>query len=145
MTDTTFQNDYRSMTERASDQISAAVTSVKDKAQDLGKLAAGKVDETRTSAADGLANAASAIRQKVDRLPGGDTVHNVAHSAAEKLTVTADYLRSHQIKDVITDLGHVVRRNPGPSLLAAVAVGFLAGRLCRDTGYRMPGAEKGVL
>jgi len=132
MTDTTFQNDYRSVTEKASEQISEAVTSVKDKAQDLGRLAAGKMDETRSSAASSLANAASAIRQKADSLPGGDTVHNVAHSAADKLTATADYVRSHQLKDVMSDVEACVRRNPGPSLLAAVAVGFLAGRLFRE-------------
>jgi ElaB/YqjD/DUF883 family membrane-anchored ribosome-binding protein len=124
MTDTTFQ--------RASDQLSEAVTSVKDKAQDLGKLAAGKVDETRGAAAKGLASAASTIHRKADSLPGGDTVHNVVHSTADKMAATADYLRSHRMKDVIADIEGCVRRNPGPSLLAAVAVGFLAGRLLRE-------------
>ena len=130
--DTTFPNDYRSATEKAPDQISEAVTSVKDKAQDLGKLAADKMNETRSSAANGLANAASAIHQKADSLPGGDTVHSVAHSTADKLTATADYVRSHEMKDVIADLEACVRRNPGPSLLASVAVGFIAGRMFRE-------------
>jgi len=132
MTDTTFQNDYRSAVEKASDQISEAVTNVKDKAQDLGRLAADKVNETRSSAANGLASAASAIHQKADSLPGGDTVHSVAHTTGDKLAATADYVRSHEMKDVIADLEQVVRRNPGPALLAAVAVGFMAGRMFRE-------------
>jgi len=130
--ETTFQNDYRSATEKASDQISEAVTSVKDKAQDLGKMAADKVNESRTSAANGLASAASTIHQKADTLPGGDTVHSMAHTTADKLAATADYVRSHEMKDVIADLEQVVRRNPGPALLAAVAVGFMAGRMFRE-------------
>jgi ElaB/YqjD/DUF883 family membrane-anchored ribosome-binding protein len=130
--DTTFPNDYRSATEKASDQISEAVTSVKDKAQDLGKMAGDKMTESRNSAANGLASAASTIHQKADTLPGGDTVHSIAHTTADKLAATADYVRSHEMKDVIADLEHVVRRNPGPSLLAAVAVGFMAGRMFRE-------------
>ena len=132
MPDTTFQNDYRSVTEKASDQISEAVSSVKDKAQDLGNLAAEKVNETRGSAANRLASAASAIHQNADSLPGGDKVHSVAHSTADKLAATAEYVRSHDMKGVVADLEHVVRRNPGPALLAAVAVGFMAGRMFRE-------------
>jgi hypothetical protein len=130
--DTTFPNDYRSATEKASDQISEAVTSVKDKAQDLGRMASDKLTESRASAANGLASAASTIHQKADTLPGGDAVHTMAHSTADKLAATAEYVRSHEMKDVIADLEQVVRRNPGPSLLAAVAVGFMAGRMFRE-------------
>jgi len=130
--DTTFPNDYRSAVDKVSGQVSDAVTSVKDKAQDLGKLASDKLTESRTSAANGLANAASTIHQKADTLPGGDTVHSMAHSTADKLAATSDYVRSHEMKDVIADLEQVVRRNPGPSLLAAVAVGFMAGRMFRE-------------
>jgi len=130
--DTTFPNDYRSAADKVSGQISDAVTSVKDKAQDLGKLASDKMTESRTSAANGLANAASTIHQKAETLPGGDTVHSIAHTTADKLAATADYVRSHEMKDVIGDLEQVVRRNPGPALLAAVAVGFMAGRMFRE-------------
>src|SRR5437763_1940379 len=95
----------------------------------LGRRATDKVNETRASAACGLESAASAIHEKADSLPGGETVQNMAHGAAEKLTATANYVRTHEPKDVVADIGKIVRRNPGPSMLAACVVGFLCGRM----------------
>jgi len=50
------------------------------------------------------------------------------HTAADKLSDTADYLREHDINSMVTDLKRLVRNYPGPTLIAAAAVGFLLGR-----------------
>ena len=52
----------------------------------------------------------------------------LAHSAADKLTSTADYVRQNDLKDMLTDVEQLVKKNPGPSLVAAAFVGFLVGR-----------------
>jgi len=49
-------------------------------------------------------------------------------TAADKLSDTADYLREHDINRMVTDLRRLVRNYPGPTLIAAAAVGFLLGR-----------------
>ena len=59
----------------------------------------------------------------------------MAHAAAERVDTTATYLRDHDMKKMMTDLSTVVKNNPGPSLLAAVGIGFLVGRaLSHDRG-----------
>jgi hypothetical protein len=109
-------------------QIADATTRVKDRAADLGQSAVDMLDDQRSSAASGLSGAAATIRERADQLPGGDTVTGLAHSAADTLTSTADYVRRNDLKDMLADVEQVVKKNPGPSLLAAAFVGFLVGR-----------------
>jgi hypothetical protein len=109
-------------------QIAGATARAKDKAAELAQTAADTLDSQRGTAASGLSNAAESIHAHADRLPGGDTVSGLAHSAADTLTSTADYVRQNDLKDMLADVEQVVKRNPGPSLLAAAFVGFLVGR-----------------
>jgi ElaB/YqjD/DUF883 family membrane-anchored ribosome-binding protein len=91
------------------------------------------VDQGRQTAADRLGHAASAVRDRVEQLPGGPKVQQIAQTAAERLSTTADYIRSHDPKRMLGDIERVVRNNPGPSLAIAAAFGFVVGRaLTRD-------------
>ena len=108
--------------------LSGATAQVKEKTADLGHAAAEKLDDQRDAAASGLETAASAIHARADQWPGAETVSGVAHSAANRLASTADYVRQNDVKAMWGDLEQVAKRNPGPSLLAAAFVGFLVGR-----------------
>ena len=55
----------------------------------------------------------------------------MAHTAADKLEATADYVREHDVKDMISDVERFVKDHPSQSLIAAAAVGFLVGRAFR--------------
>jgi ElaB/YqjD/DUF883 family membrane-anchored ribosome-binding protein len=110
------------------DQISDVASHAKEKAAELGRTAASKIDEQRDTAASGLESAASTLHASADRLPGGETVTSLAHTAADSLTSTADYVREHDVHSMMADVDRLVRKNPGPSLLAAAVVGFLVGR-----------------
>ncbi|MGC4050235.1 MAG: hypothetical protein QM757_12695 [Paludibaculum sp.] len=57
-----------------------------------------------------------------------ETISGLTHSAADKLSETAEYVREHDVDTMMTDVKKVVRRNPGPSLLIAAVIGFLVGR-----------------
>jgi ElaB/YqjD/DUF883 family membrane-anchored ribosome-binding protein len=107
------------------DKISDAATQVKNKVNDLGRTAAEKMEDTRTAAASGLDSTASALHQ------GGEKVGSMAHSTADKLSGTAEYLRNHDAKSMMADVEQLVKKNPGASLLAAGAIGFLMGRTMR--------------
>ncbi|MGA8027026.1 MAG: hypothetical protein WB992_07760 [Bryobacteraceae bacterium] len=127
------------MTEKMSDtaqtvkeKVTDAATTAKQKVSDAGRQATDKIDEKRGPAADALETAASTLHEKAEDLPGGDTVKSVAHSAAEKLESTAGYIREHDVRAMLSDVEEIVKRNPGPSLLVAVAVGFLIGRAFRE-------------
>ena len=82
----------------------------------------------RSAAAGGLDSAAEALHSGADALPSGGKVSAAAHSAADALASGADYLRGHDLQDMVDDLVEVVKNNPGPALLGAVALGFLMGR-----------------
>ncbi len=86
----------------------------------------------RVSAATTLSNAASAIDERVGGLPGGRKVEDLARGAADKIAVSAEYLRSHDSKAMMSDVEALVKSHPGRSLLVAVFVGFFAGWALRD-------------
>jgi ElaB/YqjD/DUF883 family membrane-anchored ribosome-binding protein len=112
---------------RIGDKMSDAATAAKATVSDFGRNTAATVDENRGAAARGLQTAASTLRQNADNLPVGEKVTGFAHSAADTLTSTAEYVRDHDVRSMMSDLERVVKNNPGPSLLAAAAVGFVIG------------------
>jgi ElaB/YqjD/DUF883 family membrane-anchored ribosome-binding protein len=109
------------------EQVAEQATAAKDRASSMARTAAERLDEGRSTAADRLDDAASAVQGRADDLPGG-RAREFAYAAAEQLNTTADYVRSHDINRMKTDVETLVKNNPGPSLLAAAAVGFLLGR-----------------
>jgi ElaB/YqjD/DUF883 family membrane-anchored ribosome-binding protein len=122
-------NEY---TSGAQDPVSApadpgAFATLKSRAQDVGAKAAQRADQARVSAAAGLDTVASNLHEK------GEQVASAAHSAADAVTYGADYLRANDVQTMMSDVVDVIRRNPGPALLGAAALGFLLGRaLSRD-------------
>jgi ElaB/YqjD/DUF883 family membrane-anchored ribosome-binding protein len=115
-------------TSAAGEHISNLASDARDKVSDLGRTAVGKVDDNRETAASGLQTAAATLHEKAEALPGGPNVSRVAHATADKLSATADYVRQNDVNTMMADLERLVKNNPGPSLLAAAIVGYLAGR-----------------
>jgi len=101
---------------------------LKESVSDMARTATQTVDDGRKTAAERLGSAASAVRDRADQLPGGPKAQQFAHAAAEGLSTTADYMRSHDAKRMLADVKGVVKNNPGPSLIIAAAFGFMLGR-----------------
>ncbi|HVN43818.1 MAG TPA: hypothetical protein VMT66_01105 [Steroidobacteraceae bacterium] len=100
---------------------------LKSRAQEVGSRAAQRADQARAGAAAGLEGMASTLHQQ------GERVASAAHSAADAVSYGAEYLRETDVQTMMSDLMEVIRRNPGPSLIGAAALGFLLGRaLSRD-------------
>jgi ElaB/YqjD/DUF883 family membrane-anchored ribosome-binding protein len=109
-------------------KLSDTAAQVKDTVSDLGRTAVDTIDANRNAAASGLDYAASTLHDNAESLPGGEKVSSLAHAAAEKLSSTAGYVREHDVNRMMADVETLVKNNPGPSLLAAAAIGFLVGR-----------------
>jgi ElaB/YqjD/DUF883 family membrane-anchored ribosome-binding protein len=107
------------------DKIADAASQVKQQINDFGRSAGETIDGTRTAAASGLESTAAALHQSGDKMTG------LANATADKLSGTAEYLRNHDIKSMMADVEEVVKKNPGFSLLAAGAIGFLVGQTLR--------------
>lgn len=114
------------------DKLCDVASQRKHEVTDPGRTAVDTSDGNRDSAANGLDSAASALHENAEGLPGGEKVTGFAHSAANKLSSTADYVRGHDVKAMLADVEKVVKNNPSASLLAAAVVGFLMGRAFRS-------------
>ena len=121
--------DVRTAAHGVTEGVRSVATSVTDAARDV----AAKVDGSRSTAADGLAAAASAMHDRAADLPGGEAVRNVARATADRLGSSAEYVRTHDAKRMMADVESFVKSNPGPALAVAATFGFLLGRaLSRD-------------
>lgn len=102
--------------------------SARETAEDVARTARDRAAAAKSAAANGLDSAASYARDKADSLPGGPRVRQFAHDAADTLGSTAGYVRDRDLQGMMSDAEAMVKRNPGPALLAAAAVGFMLGR-----------------
>jgi ElaB/YqjD/DUF883 family membrane-anchored ribosome-binding protein len=127
-TSTSLQDHPADGSSTLGDKISDTATQVKQKASDLGQMAADKIDKNRDAAATGLDEVASVLHEKAESLPGGEKVSTLAHATADKFRSTADYVRDHDVNRMMADVETMVKNNPGPSLLVAAAFGFLVAR-----------------
>lgn len=117
------------MASQAKDYVANAADQAKEKASQYGRVASQKIDQGRISTASGLESAANSLRSSAQT--GGDAITQFANNAADRLQTTASYMREHSVGQMYGDVEQVVRRNPGPSLIAAAAVGFLLGAALR--------------
>jgi len=100
---------------------------------DVARTASDTVKDGPKMAANSLDRAASTVHEQAEQLPGGPKVKEFAHAAADRLSTTADYMRSHDATRMMADVEALVKDNPGPALAVAAAIGFLFGRaLSRD-------------
>ena len=111
-----------------SEKFTDASSQLKNKASELGRSAAAKLDSSRGAAAGGLDSAADKLHGNADSLPGGQKVSGAAHKVANGLSSTATYIREHDVNSMVGDFYEVVKKNPGPALLGAAALGFLVAR-----------------
>src|SRR3569832_325603 len=87
----------------------STVSQVKSGTAGMGQAAAEKIDSSRSSAASGLDSAASAIHERADSLPGGESVRGAAHTAADALSSTADYVREIDVISMLADVQRNVK------------------------------------
>jgi ElaB/YqjD/DUF883 family membrane-anchored ribosome-binding protein len=126
-------NSLKDSAEVIGERAPNRVDDAKESMSDMTQTATDKVNEGREMTADRLENAASTVHERADQLPGGPKVKEFAHAAADQLSTTADYLRSHDAARMRADVESLVKNNPGPALAVAAAFGFLLGRaLSRD-------------
>jgi hypothetical protein len=96
-----------------------------DAASRAQEKASGALHSGRLAIADGLDGAAARLNDSGDRVAGA------AHDAADKLEVSASYVRKHNRGAMLRDMQDIIKAHPGKVVLGAVVLGFLAGRTFR--------------
>ena len=111
----------------------------KESMEELGRSAGRRLDEARDETGGALHSAASSVRTTGRK--GCEAIDGLATGVADRLDATASYVEDHDLRDVLAGLRRFGRRHLTGSLVAAVAVGFLAGtalsRVTRSRG-RVP-------
>jgi ElaB/YqjD/DUF883 family membrane-anchored ribosome-binding protein len=104
-----------------------------DKGAAFSQDVADRANEAKDTLSDMARTATKKVEDAVDELPSGQRMKEFASAAAERLSTTADYVRTHDARRMMADVETVVKNNPGPSLLVAAVCGFVLGRaLTRD-------------
>ena len=114
------------------DDVSNVGGKIREKGKELGRKAIATIDDRRINVADGLEGAARGLHNKADSIAGGgERVSKATHEVAEKVENASRYIRDKDAKDMLADVESMVRAHPTRSLLAVLAVGYLAGRALR--------------
>jgi hypothetical protein len=79
----------------------------------------------RSAVADGLDAAASRVSA------GGEHVNDAARATAGKMGNSARWLRDTSPGDMVSDFEAMVKKHPGRTVVGAIVLGFLAGRMFR--------------
>jgi ElaB/YqjD/DUF883 family membrane-anchored ribosome-binding protein len=75
-----------------------------------------------TAFADKIADGAADAQSKISSFG-----RQAADAIDDNINAATAFVREHDGSRMMRDLKRVVRNNPGPSLIAAIAVGFIAG------------------
>jgi len=112
------------MTTRLKDVTEAATNmsrDVKDSVVEFSKSAGRKIDTAREQTSEALREAASSVRQ------GSARLDVLAGSAASRLDAAAIAVKDANFKSVCTGLRRFGQNNLTATVVAAMAIGFLAG------------------
>ncbi|HVT39298.1 MAG TPA: hypothetical protein VHE78_09655 [Gemmatimonadaceae bacterium] len=86
--------------------------------------------EVATTAKGAFGDMTTKVKEKAAEFghAAGDALHTSRISTANALDGAAKYVRSHGASEIKADVEQLVKGNPGKSVLAAAAVGFLLAR-----------------
>ncbi|MCI0363069.1 MAG: hypothetical protein L0219_04260 [Phycisphaerales bacterium] len=90
----------------------------------------------REQAAHKIGTFADAIRQSANELGRDQQLASVAgyfEQAADRIEPLSDYLREHDVRDVLDDVEHWARRNPAIFLGGAFVAGLLIARFFKSS------------
>jgi hypothetical protein len=113
--------DLRTVTE----SVSQLGKQARESAEEMGRSAGRKLDEAREETGDALHKAASSVRATGRQ--DSEAVDRFATGAADRLDATASFVRNHDLGDAFAGLRRFGRQHLAGSLLAAAAIGVVAG------------------
>jgi ElaB/YqjD/DUF883 family membrane-anchored ribosome-binding protein len=121
-------------TDAVRERVSDFTHQAKERANEFGRRSAETIDRNMDAAAGKLSSTAESLRMKAGE--GNDRMSQLASNTADKLDATARYMRDHHTREMVSGVESMVRRNPGASMCAALAVGFLIGAAMKRDSNR---------
>ena len=110
--------------EAAKAKVGEMSDKVSEKAGKLAHDASLKSDEALTTVGEKIVDLASTLRGKA---PAEGKLHDAAEKVASSLETSGDYLVSHGVGDIASDMTGIIRKYPIQSLWVGIGVGVLLG------------------
>jgi hypothetical protein len=135
------------------DQAQQKAAQVVDQAQGVAGQVAEQAKQQATSqltsqkdrAVDGLVTVAQALRQTGQTLQQQEqgAVAGYVDQVAQRVESVTNYLRAHEVHEMVEDTQDLARRQPALFLTGALALGFIGARFLMSSGQRAP-EQQGV-
>ncbi len=110
---------------KITDRAQEIAGDVADRAKDMAHAAGHKADDITHRAGRAIESLGDTIR---DKGPHDGMAGSVSGSMAKNLEGVGHYLQEEGISGMANDVANLVRKNPIPSLLLALGIGYLAAR-----------------
>jgi len=107
---------------QASQKAGEIRSKVEEGAKDFAHQAGQTAEQAAVAAGRGMQNFSETIREHA---PQGGMWGSAAKTVSDRIESGGRYLEQEKFSGVMDDLSEVARRNPVPTLLLAVGVGFL--------------------
>jgi len=125
---------------QAADQAKLRAEQVKEKASQLKVTLADKLEEGADKLRHKTASAAGEMQQSTSAdgttVQAPQRIDKMGDAVATGMEKTANWLRTSDLDSMRTDIEHQVRTNPGRSLLVALGLGYVLGRVFRSGAER---------
>lgn len=126
--------------ENAADQAKGAANAALDTAKDVAATAAKKAGEAASYVGQKAEGATSAVGGSMKSLAGSIREHTprdgmlgtASSAVADTLESSGRYLEEHGLSGVGEDVTGLIRRNPVPSVLIGIGIGYLIARATRS-------------
>jgi len=122
-------NQARETVSHVAEQAREGAAHMTEQAKQAGATVAHKADEVAGKVGSGLESAAGTIRSNA---PSSGMLGSAASRVADSLESSGKYLEQEGLSGLANDMTELIKRNPIPALLVAVAVGVLIARATRS-------------
>jgi hypothetical protein len=132
--------DVGQASERAKEAASAVGTKAKEAASAVGELVSTAASATGSAVGRGADRATAAAGSGVrhlgetikDKGPHSGMLGSATRAVGDTLEEGGQYLEREGMSGMLDDVSQLIRRNPMPSILVGIGLGFLVGRMLRS-------------
>lgn len=107
------------------DRAKEAAAAVQERAEHAASYVGQKAEDATSAVGGGLKSLSETIREKT---PSSGMMGSASSAVADSLERTGRYLEEEGLGGMAEDLTDLIRRNPIPSLLVGVGIGFMLAR-----------------
>jgi hypothetical protein len=125
----TFKTELENAANKGAGTFRRFAKKVSGKAGDLAE----RVSTSADSAIDTLGEKIGDVGESIsDRTSGMGWMERTGRTVAGGLQDAGRYLKRQNLRGMVMDVGGVMRRNPGKTVLVGIGVGYLIARWMRD-------------